>query len=119
MRENCTYGSEGGEAEAFPTPIRGIIHPPAPPSPPASPSASRAGYRSLISREIYGWLRMTPAETLTDIQRAARFYYLQKMSFGGKIEGQTFGTVTKSPPKLNPLHHDWLPHSPRAWLGRG
>ncbi len=21
MRENCTYGSEGGEAEAFPTPI--------------------------------------------------------------------------------------------------
>ena len=23
MRENCTYGSEGGEAKAFPTPIRG------------------------------------------------------------------------------------------------
>jgi hypothetical protein len=21
MRENCTYGSEGGEANAFPTPI--------------------------------------------------------------------------------------------------
>ena len=21
MRENCTYGSEGGEADAFPTPI--------------------------------------------------------------------------------------------------
>jgi hypothetical protein len=25
MRENRTYGSEGGEAKAFPTPIIGIL----------------------------------------------------------------------------------------------
>ncbi len=26
MRENRTYGSEGGEAKAFPTPIRGSVY---------------------------------------------------------------------------------------------
>ena len=31
------------------------------------------------------WLQDTPEETLTDIQRAARFYYLQKQTFGGKV----------------------------------
>src|SRR5579871_6540541 len=31
---------------------------------------------ALTSREIFKWLQITPAETLTDIQRAARFYYL-------------------------------------------
>jgi hypothetical protein len=27
MRENCTYGSEGGEARAFPTPINAMARP--------------------------------------------------------------------------------------------
>ncbi|EPK4543371.1 DNA adenine methylase [Serratia marcescens] len=58
---------------------------------------------ALVSRELYQWLQITPAETLTDIQRAARFYYLQKQSFGGKLEGQTLGTATTSPPRLNLL----------------
>lgn len=58
---------------------------------------------ALSSREIYGWLNATPAETLTDIQRAARFYYLQKLGFGGKVEGRTFGTATTSRPRLNLL----------------
>ncbi len=58
---------------------------------------------ALISREIYGWLKKTPEETLTDIQRAARFYYLQKMAFGGKVENQTFGTATTSAPRMNLL----------------
>ncbi|WP_331458410.1 DNA adenine methylase [Burkholderia latens] len=38
-----------------------------------------------------------------DIQRAARFYYLQKSCFGAKLEGQTFGTATTTPPGLNLL----------------
>jgi DNA adenine methylase len=42
-------------------------------------------------------------ETLTDIQRAARFYYLQHNCFGAKVEGQSFGTATTSPPGLNLL----------------
>ncbi len=58
---------------------------------------------ALSSREIYGWLNKTPVEMLTDIQRAARFYYLQKLSFGGKVEGRTFGTATTSRPRLNLL----------------
>ncbi|OYZ15122.1 MAG: restriction endonuclease subunit M, partial [Polaromonas sp. 16-63-31] len=47
---------------------------------------------ALTSREIYKWLQITPPDTLTDIQRAARFFYLQKNGFGGKVQGQTFGT---------------------------
>lgn len=56
---------------------------------------------ALSSRKIYEWHQMTPPEILTDIQRAARFYYLQKLSFGGKVDGQVFGTATTSPPRLN------------------
>lgn len=58
---------------------------------------------ALASRELYKWLQATPAETLTDIQRAARFFYLQKLGFGGKVTGQTFGTATTSRPGLNLL----------------
>lgn len=56
---------------------------------------------ALSSRKVYEWHQATPPETLTNIQRAARFYYLQKLSFGGKVEGQVFGTATTSPPRLN------------------
>lgn len=58
---------------------------------------------SLTSRQIFKWLQATPTETLTDIQRAARFYYLQKTAFGAKAENQTFGTMTTSAPRLNLL----------------
>ncbi|WP_027390850.1 DNA adenine methylase [Chrysiogenes arsenatis] len=55
---------------------------------------------SLCSREMFEWLKDTPVHTLTDIQRAARFFYLQKLGFGGKLNS-TFGTATTAPPKLN------------------
>lgn len=58
---------------------------------------------ALSSRTVYRWLQAQPTEPLTDIQRAARFYYLQVNAFGGKIEGQTFGTATTAPPGLNLL----------------
>jgi DNA adenine methylase len=58
---------------------------------------------TLTSRQVYKWLQDTPTHTLTDVQRATRFYYLQKLSFGGKVEGQTFGIATTSPPRLNLL----------------
>lgn len=58
---------------------------------------------SLVSREMFKWLQATPPETLTDIQRAARFYYMQKMAFGGRVQSQSFGTATTSPPRLNLL----------------
>lgn len=52
---------------------------------------------ALSSRQVFKWMQQQPTEPLTDIQRAARFYYLQHHAFGGRIEGQTFGTATTSP----------------------
>ncbi len=58
---------------------------------------------ALASREMFEWAKSTPPRTLTDIQRAARFYYLQRLAFGGKVDGQTFGTATLAPARLNLL----------------
>lgn len=40
---------------------------------------------------------------MTDVQRAARFYYLQRQGFGGKYPPASFGTAATTPPKLNLL----------------
>lgn len=58
---------------------------------------------AISSRQVYKWMQMTEPETLTDIQRAARFYYLQRLSFGARVDGQSFGTSTTSGPRLNLL----------------
>ena len=58
---------------------------------------------ALTSRTMFEWLQSTPPETLTDIHRAARFFYLQKLSFGGKVTGQTFGTGASHPHAINLL----------------
>lgn len=58
---------------------------------------------ALVSRQTFLWHQEARPDTLTDIQRAARFYYLQKLAFGAKPVGQTFGTSAMSPPKLNLL----------------
>ncbi|CAG9000677.1 MAG: hypothetical protein CENE_02677 [Candidatus Celerinatantimonas neptuna] len=58
---------------------------------------------SLISRQMYEWLNGTPVDVLTDIQRAARFYYLQQQGFGAKVDDRTFGTATTKAPNLNLL----------------
>lgn len=58
---------------------------------------------ALVSRQMWQWLGETPPETLTDIQRAARFFYMQRLGFGGKVEGRTFGTSTTSGARLNLL----------------
>ncbi|MFX5476576.1 DNA adenine methylase, partial [Acinetobacter baumannii] len=55
------------------------------------------------SRQVFKWLQETRVETLTDIQRAARFYYLQQSAFGGRVDGQSYGTATTQPPGLNLL----------------
>jgi len=56
---------------------------------------------SLTSRQMFDWEKMARVETLTDIQRAARFFYLQKSSFGAR--GSHYGTATTTAPKLNLL----------------
>lgn len=56
---------------------------------------------ALTSRQNWDWLQSTPVATLTDVQRAARFLYLQKLAFGGLVDGQSFGTATTSRPRFN------------------
>jgi DNA adenine methylase len=52
------------------------------------------------SREVFKWLQDAPPATLTEIQRAARMFYLQHHAFGGKVSGQTWGTATTAPPSI-------------------
>jgi DNA adenine methylase len=58
---------------------------------------------TLVSRAEFERERDVNPETLTDIQRAARYLYLQKNAFGGHITGRTFGTSTTGKPRLNLL----------------
>lgn len=67
----------------------------------------------VASRGEFERLRALPAERLTDLQRAARFLYLQRLAFGGRVDGRTFGVdsrqgarfnVTRIEPMLADLH---------------
>lgn len=67
----------------------------------------------LASRAEFDRLLAVPPDTLTDLQRAARFLYLQRLAFGGKVHGRNFGVdartparfdVTKLEPMLADLH---------------
>lgn len=56
----------------------------------------------LSSREWFeDWKRQQAAGGLTDIQQAARFYYLQRHSFAGRVRGQSFGASLKHTPRIN------------------
>lgn len=55
----------------------------------------------LVSRDEFKRLLAVNPSTLTDIQRAARFYYLQKSAFSGRIDNPAFGYATTSRPRLN------------------
>lgn len=53
---------------------------------------------SLLSRQWYELLARTAPQDLTDVQRAARYFLLQKCSFGGRVDRQNFAIhVTKRP----------------------
>lgn len=52
------------------------------------------------SRHAFKDWHSMPPECLTDIERAARFYYLQKTAFGGKCAGQAYG-VDKDRTRFN------------------
>ncbi len=58
---------------------------------------------SLASRTEFEREKEVNPDTLTDIQRAARYLFLQKSSFGGKIKGQHWGTTTTTKPRFNLL----------------
>ena len=57
----------------------------------------------LVSRKIFDILNRQDPFTLTDIQRAVKYFYLIKMSFGGRSANPHFGYGTTSKPRLNLL----------------
>lgn len=67
----------------------------------------------ISSRDEWDRLMATPPETMTDLQRAVRFLYIQRLGFGGKVAGRNFGMVRgrgarfdvlKLAPMLDDLH---------------
>jgi DNA adenine methylase len=67
----------------------------------------------ITSRAGFDRLMKTDPATLTDLERAARFLYLQRLAFGGKVSGRNFGVspvtparfdMTKIIPNLEAIH---------------
>ncbi|MGD1156524.1 MAG: DNA adenine methylase [Terriglobia bacterium] len=56
---------------------------------------------SLVSRKWFKTFRLENPETLTDIQRAARFFYLQKNSFAGLVRNPAYHYHVVRPPSFN------------------
>lgn len=72
----------------------------------------------VCSRADFDRLMATDPETLTDLERAARFLYLQRAAFGGKVTGRSFGIsltasarfdLTKLVPMLEDVHERLAP----------
>jgi DNA adenine methylase len=57
----------------------------------------------LTAREEYERFKKENPETLTDIQRAARFYYLQRCGYGGNVDRFNFTSSKTSRPRINLL----------------
>ncbi len=54
-----------------------------------------------VSRRIFDLLKRTDDETLTDINRAVKWFYIIKTAFAGKGVGSNFGYGTSRPSSLN------------------
>lgn len=54
----------------------------------------------ITSRSAFECLRETQPETLTDLERAARFLYMQKLAFGGQVAG-VFGVSKTTGPRFS------------------
>ena len=55
----------------------------------------------LTTRVEFNRLVKTRPDTLTDLERAARFLYLQRTAFGGKVSGQNFGVAADRSGRFN------------------
>ncbi len=68
----------------------------------ASCSGTTAAFQDMLRfqltvRSEFERLSATDPDTLTDLERAARFLYLQRLSYGGKVEGRTFAWTRRVP----------------------
>jgi len=57
---------------------------------------------AIVSRRWFDLFEKTPPEALTDIQRAARFFYLQKNCYGGLIVRRSFTVSVQDGSNYNP-----------------
>jgi len=57
----------------------------------------------LVARDEFQRFKAENPETLTDIQRAVRFYYLLKSGYAGRIKNPSFSIAPSSRPRLNLL----------------
>jgi len=57
----------------------------------------------LVAREEYERLKVLPPDALTDIQRAARFYYLLRLNYGAKVDNYNFNVSLARKPRINLL----------------
>ncbi len=58
----------------------------------------------LTSREVFDdWKNQIEGRGLTDIQKAARYFYLQRLCFGGRVKNRSFGVVIEDTPRINLL----------------
>ena len=53
------------------------------------------------TRRDFDRLVTTDPTTLTDLERAARFLYLQRLAFGGKVAGRSFGVSSGMPGRFD------------------
>lgn len=57
----------------------------------------------LVARDEFNRFKNENPETLTDIQRSVRFYYLLKSGFAARIENPSFSIAPSSKPRFNLL----------------
>ncbi|MBW6524407.1 DNA adenine methylase [Sphingomonas sp. RHCKR47] len=58
----------------------------------------------LAGRDEFERYRRVDPTTLTDIERACRFLYLQRLAFGGRVSGRTFGVRRDQSSRFNHAH---------------
>ncbi len=58
---------------------------------------------ALTSREWFDdWKKQLDGRGLTDIQKAARYYYIQRLAFGGRVRNRSYGVQTDGrTPRIN------------------
>lgn len=72
----------------------------------------------LVSREEFDRYMEMDVDSLSDVERAARFFYIVKTAFGAKVAGSSFGTAIHNPNRLNPLDIDRLVRSVHSRIAR-
>jgi len=73
---------------------------------------------TVTSREWFDRLQAQDPKDLTDIQRAARFFYLQKNAYAGLVRKRKFGYSVTEPSRFNPENLPELIHDTHKRLAR-